>query len=227
MYKRRKENIIGKVIKRKRQNPYARIDWDKAKELFRDPIILSKGDKSRLFPSRKEILHVLAAAGTIGLTFAFPKVGASIGSLLLGDKHYRDWRSDQIISQLEKQKYVEIEYKKNGSITVKITKNGMTRALTYRINMMMVSKPKRWDKKWRVVIFDIPDKYKRVRDIFRLRLKQLNLYKLQESVYVSPYPCFHEVEFLRELYGVSFTVRYLLVDKIEEDELLRSYFELN
>lgn len=227
MYKLRKEKIIGKVIKRKRQNPYARIDWDKAKELFRDPINPSEEDKSKLFPSRKEILHVLAAAGAIGLTFAFPKIGASIGGLLLGDKHYRDWRSDQIISQLEKQKYVAIKYNDSGSITIKITKDGMNRALTYQLDMMRVRKPKRWNKKWRVVIFDIPEKYKRVRDIFRLRLKQLNLYKLQESVYVSPYPCFYEVEFLRELYGVSFTVRYLLVDKIEDDELLRGYFELN
>ncbi len=227
MYKRRKVKIIGKVIKRKRQNPYARIDWDKAKDLFKDPIILYKEDKSKLFPSRKEILHVLAAAGAIGLTFVFPKVGASVGSLLLGDKHYCDWRSDQIFAQLKKQKYVAIKYNENGSVTLKITKDGLRRVLTYQLDEMKLRLPKKWDKKWRVVIFDIPEKYKRVRDIFRSRLLQLGLYQLQESVYVSPYPCFKEVEFLRELYGVSITVRYLLVDKIEEDEQLKSYFELN
>ena len=103
----------------------------------------------------------------------------------------------------------------------------MNRALTYQLDTMMVRKPKRWDKKWRVVIFDIPEKYRRVRDIFRSRLRQLSLYQLQESVYISPYPCFSEIEFLRELYGVSFTVSYLLVDRIEDDELLRSHFELS
>lgn len=225
MNRLKRKSIKGKYRKQKRQNPYARIDWDKATELFKQPINLQ--NENKLFPSTKKILRILAAAGAIGLTFAFPKAGVTIGSLLLKDEDYTGWRSDQIISQLKKQKYVSIKYNDNGSVTVKITKDGMNRALTYQLDTMMVRKPKHWDKKWRVVIFDIPEKYRRVRDIFRSRLRQLSLYQLQESVYISPYPCFNEVEFLRELYGISFTVSYLLVDRIEDDELLRSHFELS
>ncbi len=58
-------------------------------------------------------------------------------------------------------------------------------------------------------------------------LRQLELYPLQKSVFVSPYPCFDEVEFLRELYGVAFTVRYLLVERIEKDEFLKQHFNVN
>lgn len=226
MKKLTKKDINMKSRKKKR-HPYARIDWEKAKEIFKEPINLEKEDESKLFPSSRKILHILAAAGTIGLTFAFPKAGVALGSLLLGDKKYRDWRSDQILSQLNKQKYVDIKYNNNSSVTVKITKNGMNRALTYQLDIMTVRKPKRWDKKWRVVIFDIPEKYRRVRDIFRSRLRQLGLFKLQESVYVYPYPCFDEIEFLRELYGIPFTVSYLLVDKIEDDEFIKNRFELD
>lgn len=218
------KRIIKRSKNKNKQSLYAKIDWEKTKELFKQPYNSPK--ESKLFPTTREILHILAAAGAIGLTFAFPKAGAEIGRFLLCDDSYSDWRSNQIISQLRKQKYISIKYNQNGSVTTKITKNGMVRALTYQLDSMVLSKPKRWDKKWRVIIFDIPNKYKRVRDVFRLRLQQLELHQLQESVYISPYPCFDEIEFLRELYGVAFKVQYLLVDKIEDDRFLQNHFEL-
>ena len=209
---------------KKKNSLYANIDWEKAKELFKQPLSLPDG--KRLFPTTHEVLHILAAAGAIGLTFALPKAGATLARMILGVNTYSDWRINQVVSRLRKQKYISIKYNGDGSTTVKITKNGMTKALTYQLDTMILSKPKRWDKKWRVVIFDIPNKYKRVRDVFRMRLLQLDLYQLQESAYISPYPCFAEIEFLRALYGVTFTVRYLLVEKIEDDEFLRHKFDL-
>jgi len=46
-----------------------------------------------------------------------------------------------------------------------------------------------WDKKWRVVIFDIPRELNRERNRFRYRLKTIGFYMMQESVFVFPYPC--------------------------------------
>lgn len=221
--KRIKDN--KKKIKSERKfGPYANIDWEKVKGLFEKPV--SSPIEKKLFPPTYEILHVLWAAGAIGLTFAFPKAGTSIANFILGKK-YCVWRTNQVISRLRKQKYISIKYNSDGSTSVRITRNGMIRALTYKIDTMKIQRQIRWDKKWRVIIFDIPNKYRRVRDVFRTRLKQLNLYQLQESVYVSPYPCFDEIEFLRELYGVTFKVQYLLVEKIEDDEFLRSRFDIN
>lgn len=161
------------------------------------------------------------------MIFAFPGAAPAIGSLMLGENSYSSWRAKKIFDQLEKQDYIETIYGDDGKVTVKITHKGKVRALTYQLEDMKLVKPKNWDNKWRVVAFDIPDRYKRIRDIFRMRLIQLGLYKLQESVYVSAYRCFDEVEFLRQLYGVAFTVRYLLVDKIEDDELIRRHFDLD
>lgn len=204
-------------------NLYANIDWDKANKLFRQPILSSE---KHLFPRAKELLHILAAVGTIGIVFAFPGAAPALGLLILGKNSYSRWRTKKVITQLKRQKFIAIKENKDNTVTVKITKNGMIRALTYKLDSMNLNKPKRWDRKWRAVIFDIPDKYKKVRDIFRMRLRQLSLYPLQESIYVSPYPCFNEIEFLRELYGIPFTVKYLLVEKIEDDRELRQHFEL-
>lgn len=216
---------MKKIRSKNRNNPYANIDWEKVSTLFKNPPQAIQTDKK--IPPIKDILKVLAGVGAIGLIFVFPGAAAGIASLIPGGSSYSRWGIKKAIRRLEKQKFVTTKENEDGSITVKITQKGMTRALTYQLDDLQLKKPKRWDGKWRVVIFDVPEKFRRLRDIFRMRLGQLGLYLLQESVYVSPYPCFNEIEFLRELYGVSFNVRYLLVEKIEEDSALRSHFELS
>lgn len=206
-----------------RSSPYAKIDWGKAKVLFQKPIIPTG---KRSYPEVKSLLHILAAAGTIGLIFAFPGAAPALGNLILGKHSYKRWRTKQVLGKLTRQKYIKIVRNNDNTVSVTITKQGMIKTLSYDLESMHLEKPKKWDKEWRVIIFDIPEKYKRVRDVFRLRLKQLGLYKLQDSVYVSPYNCFDEVEFLRELYGVSFTVRYLLVKNLEDDSFLKDHFAL-
>lgn len=220
----KKFNIKNKTNKKKIRdpNPYAQIDWEKASRLFQRPILSSK---KQSFPPVREILHTLAAVGAIGMIFAFPGAAPAIGSLVLGENSYGRWKTKKTIMQLKKQKFVTIKENTDDTVTVRITKQGIVRALTHQLDNMQLKKPGVWDKRWRVVIFDIPDKYKKVRDIFRMRLRQLNLYQLQESIYISPYPCFSEIEFLRELYGIPYTVKYLLVEKIEDDEELRQHFE--
>ena len=46
---------------------------------------------------------------------------------------------------------------------------------------------RKWDGKWRMVIFDIKEKFKLVRKALRDKLKQLGFGMLQKSVYISPY----------------------------------------
>lgn len=210
--------------KQKYIHPYGKINWEKIAKLFQHNDHLSGKTK---FPQVKEVLHILAAVGAVGIIFAFPGATLAVGALIEGEDSYSRWGMRKVITRLKKQKYVTIKQNHDGTATVKITKNGLLRALTYHLDSMKIDRPKKWDKKWRVIIFDIPEKYKRVRDVFRFRIIQLGLYKFQESVYIFPYPCFDQVEFLRELYGVSFKVKYLLVEQIEEDQYLKSYFKLD
>ncbi|MBI4991538.1 hypothetical protein HZB96_05620 [Candidatus Gottesmanbacteria bacterium] len=169
---------------------------------------------------------MLVAVGAIGVIFAFPGAAPAIGSLVLGENSYDRWKTRKIIMRLKRQRFVTIKENPDNTVTVTITRQGMVRALTYQLETMKVKKQKKWDKRWRVVIFDIPEKYKKAREIFRMRLRQLSLYLLQDSVFVSPYPCFNEVEFLRELYGIPSTVKYLLVEKLEDDQEIKEYFSL-
>lgn len=210
------------ATRRRKDNPYAHIQWDKAAKLFeRQP---NRNIKRFPYPRVADVLAALMKVGEVGLTIVFES--HKRGAEFLHPGLDVDWRWKQVIRKLEKQRFVTMRENANGSVTVTVARRGMVRALTYQLDTMKLSIPEQWDKKWRVVIFDIPVKYNRTRDLFRMRLQQLGLYKLQESVYISPYSCFDEVEFLRELYGVPFTVRYLLLEKVEEDAFLKRHFHL-
>lgn len=50
-----------------------------------------------------------------------------------------------------------------------------------------------WDKKWRLILFDIPTPMDKQRHAFRNRLKNIGAYMLQKSVFVFPYPCEEEI----------------------------------
>ncbi|MFH0923956.1 MAG: hypothetical protein V1825_04450 [Candidatus Falkowbacteria bacterium] len=73
---------------------------------------------------------------------------------------------------------------------------------------------KDWDNKYRVVIFDIPEKQASKRDWLRQELYLLNYKKLQESVFISKHPLIPDLikEIKRRKIG-NF-VNYLLVDKV-------------
>lgn len=91
---------------------------------------------------------------------------------------------------------------------------------------VLIKKPKRWDKKWRVVIFDIPDKKKKSRDLLRLHLKQVGFYQMQKSVWVYPFACSEIIKLIKDHFRLGKEIVYMIVDKIEGDHELREKFKI-
>ncbi|MEX2090755.1 MAG: CRISPR-associated endonuclease Cas2 [Candidatus Paceibacterota bacterium] len=88
-------------------------------------------------------------------------------------------------------------------------------------------KNKHWDKKWRVVIFDVPQELNKSRDRFRNRLKSLGFYMMQKSVFVIPYPCEEELRELCQESEINGCVDIIVADSVgsKEDEI-RKFFEI-
>lgn len=85
-------------------------------------------------------------------------------------------------------------------------------------------KPERWDRKWRMVIFDMPAKWEKSRHKFPNQLKAWGFFPLQRSVYVYPFDCRKEVNTLIQLHKVEKTVIYLVADVIEGEERIANHF---
>lgn len=121
-----------------------------------------------------------------------------------------------------------IEIKREGhDVSVALTAEGKKQAGKYQINDLIIETPKKWDKKWRVVIFDIPASARMIRDIFRKKLKEFEFYPLQKSIWVYPFACKKEIEFLRDFFGLNKRqIQVLEVVKLDEESFLRKHFQL-
>lgn len=84
----------------------------------------------------------------------------------------------------------------------------------------------RWDKKWRVVFFDIPEKRRAERNVLRDKLKELEFREIQKSVFIHPYPCFDEIDFVVEYFQLRNLVRYGEMVNLSNEAELRLKFQL-
>lgn len=205
-----------------------KIDWDKIQKIFyrdRENLLDQLAKEVNRYPYVKEILLLLVSGVLISALLLMPGIHRAIPSSFWQGKGYKKFRLKETLKRLHKQKIVEVLETKDGHI-LRITKDGLTRALKFKLDDMSVKRKKSWDKKWRIVIFDIEEQKKKLRDEFRKRLKQMGFYSLQESVYVHAFPCFDEVEFLRQFYQVPINVTYILGEKIESQENLENFFQV-
>lgn len=130
------------------------------------------------------------------------------------------------VNRLKQQKLVRVE-ERDGQQIVVLTQNGKRRILKYSLDELTIEKPKTWDGRWRLVIYDVPKNKKYLRDVFRGTLKNLGFYPLQESVWLYPYPCEPQVTFLREYYDVGSEVVYVVATTLEDDSHYKTFFGLS
>ncbi|MDO8569723.1 MAG: CRISPR-associated endonuclease Cas2 [bacterium] len=129
------------------------------------------------------------------------------------------------IKALYQSKLIHQNDNRDGTVTFILSSEGKRTALTYNLDGMTVKKHK-WDNKWRIVIFDIPEKKKKIREIFRFRLKGLGFLELQHSVFVLPFECHNELEYIIEFYNIRRFVRFIKADHIDNELDLKHRFKL-
>lgn len=107
-----------------------------------------------------------------------------------------------------------------------LTQDGEKKLRQWELQGYQLKRPKKWDKKWRVVIFDIPEKKKKVRDQIRNLFVSAGFSRLQDSVWVYPYDCEDIIGLLKTDFGIGKDLLYMIVDEIENDRHLRAEFNL-
>lgn len=124
------------------------------------------------------------------------------------------------------ERLVEPKELSDGSYRLVLTKEGKRLALRQMIlgGSIRFKKPSKWDGKWRVVIFDIPEKQRGFRTVLRSHLYELRFYKLQQSVFVSPWPYEKPTLELVDLYDATPYVRVITAEKIDNEAKLRRHF---
>lgn len=172
------------------------------------------GKKELTFVS-KVLISVIDVAGTLHPLFSLREL----------KKRSVYGRSDKAyyntIYRLYKRGWIQF-VDKDGERFIKLTHKGTLEALTAKMHEgVRVGK---WDGKWRLVMFDVPESAHKYRDRLRLLIKQQGFKYIQGSVWISPYPlAWAAVEYLNAS-GLQKYVRIMRVDQMDDDSSLRKKF---
>lgn len=192
---------------------------------------MRKNQKQKAIKVSREILKYLFLTGAIFIAASSPYFVAAFIKNIERSKQFRGKKFqkkklESTFQYLRRRGLLEIK-KKNYDIIISLTKKGKERAKKYQIDDLKVRIPRKWDRKWRLVIFDIPHFQTTERNAFRRKLKELGFYPLQKSVWLYPFDCKKEIEFLRNFFGIEKDqIQVLLVEKIEDDKKIKKFFNL-
>ena len=120
-------------------------------------------------------------------------------------------RFSNAIYYLKKKNFIQIQNLK-GRGAVVLTKDGISKALKASFTCSDI--PKRKDRKWIMVIFDIPRSHIRARNLLKSILRNLEYKLLQQSVWVTPYDVFDKTEHLLQIYSLDEYVKIFLIEKV-------------
>ena len=111
-------------------------------------------------------------------------------------------------------------------VRICLTRRGRTELFSYELGQKELRKSGRWDGRWHLLVFDIEEKRKNIRNRVRQALISLGLYRLQDSVWIYPYDCRALLELLRIKYRVWNEALYLRADHLDNDRQLCRHFGL-
>ncbi|MEI7513135.1 MAG: CRISPR-associated endonuclease Cas2 [bacterium] len=170
----------------------------------------------------KTILAVIKVAGILSIALVAPNVIGALDKLgIIQTSNRKKEIIDSTTSRLIRKGYL----KRNEDGYLRLTKKGREKLDEQTSNDYVFEIPKKWDKKWRVVTFDIPEKRKTARDRLRRALISIGFCRMQNSVWIFPYDCEDLTILLKAEFKMGDEVIYFETGKFAGDQVLRNYFK--
>ncbi len=174
------------------------------------------------------LLRSIAVTGVISVALIAPKITRLLKELDRPAKNrarlYR--RITQGLNRLEQNGFVTVTGK-YAERRIEITKKGREVMEQIEFGEYVIPEPAFWDGKWRVLIFDIREKRRRIRTQLRRLLHGAGFVRVQDSVWVYPYPCDEFVSLVRaHLRSGVGEMRVFVAEALESDKDLREHFKL-
>ena len=183
--------------------------------------------KLRRTKVQQAILATIAIAGIISITAVAPNALQLLAPFVRkGKKPWnRKYSTNTAFWRLVDRGYVALE-EKGGRKVARLTSKGEQALAPLNRPGVALRRPKKWDGKWRVLIFDIKETRRSTRDQLREMLQRIGFISLQRSVWVYPYDCEDLIILLKTDFKIGKEVLYIIADQIENDAALRIFFTL-
>jgi len=172
----------------------------------------------------KTALGILLVSGGLVALAVAPGLGVA---LKLIDQNPRKamHKIERALKNLAKDGEVEIHHE-GKKRKYRITPSGKQKLAQLEFKEYQSTTFGAWDKKWRVVCFDIPETDKYIRTLFQTKLSDLGFYRLQNSVFVTPYSCKELIILADKAFDLHTHVRVIVAETIDNEQHLLNFFKL-
>lgn len=130
------------------------------------------------------------------------------------------------INQLYKGKLVNVNEGLDGTTKIEVLGAGIE--LADKLNSWLGGStgPSEWDKRWRLVLFDVPENKKNLREAFRYHLRKLGFVEFRRSVFIFPFPCATEIESLADKFNLRDHIAMITAESISDEFHFKKKFNL-
>jgi CRISPR-associated endonuclease Cas2 len=146
---------------------------------------------------------------------------------LLENKKLKKNQVSKALHDLKQRKIIDIVEEGNKA-KIYLLEKGQYKVITRSIKLLLdfKKKKKKWDGRWFMVFFDVPENERKKRDHLRQYLKMLGFYPYQKSVYIFPFECKKEVELIKRIVEGAKYLKYIIAEEIEEEDKIKKFFNL-
>ncbi len=175
------------------------------------------------------ILRFVATGGFVTASLILPNASQIFDKSLNGifeelDERRRKREVRRIVNYM-KQRGLIVYRSRDYEHGIQITRKGQQRLRQKVYDELSVPTPEKWDRKWRLVFFDIPLEASKNRNKLTAKLRQLGYQPLQKSIWIHPYPSRAQIEVVAEKLKFRTFITYVEIDKIDYESKLRSRFK--
>lgn len=164
----------------------------------------------------KILLTLLDGASRLGYEYKTMKLESPVRGITKIQNYYMS------LSRLKQRGYI----KQTGN-NYYLTLQGKELAQHLLVRQALKIKNRHWDKQWRMVCFDIPEKLRRERAALRNFLYRSGFRKLQESVWLTPYDIIKEALGIWKELGLTPYIHTALIKSLDNDIEFKKLFKLN
>ena len=170
---------------------------------------------------KKVVLRTVAVAGVLSIAVLAPNVLGALSKLgVVPQKRQKE----TVVNTKTRLVQQGLLTRENGLL--RLTPKGERVLRRLELKDYALQKPRRLDGKWRMLIFDIPERRKKSREQVRKTLATIGFVRLQDSVWLYPYDCEDLVTLLKADFHIGKDLLYLIVDSLEGDMHFKHHFGL-
>lgn len=188
--------------------------------------MIETGAKKKRFKKNLQNVALVAIglAGTIAVMAVAPNMFQLLGKT--GTLARLKYRSRGVLARLKQKGEIEF-VERDGKKYARLTELGEKVLNLHREKLNLAeNKPKKWDRRYRLVMFDIPEKRKQIREHLRFEMQEVGFLRIQDSAWVYPHDCEEFIALLKADLHIGRDVLYAIVEEIEDDARIRKHFNL-